>query len=36
MADIPPKPVGDVIEARASQVVQNTLIMQAKKYLEER
>ncbi|KAK6632192.1 hypothetical protein RUM44_007223 [Polyplax serrata] len=36
MADIPPRPVGDVIEARATQAVQNILISQAKKYLEER
>lgn len=36
MADIPPRPVGDIIEARATSVVQNALISQAKKYLEER
>lgn len=36
MADIPPRPVGDIIEARFSPSVQNVLISQARKYLEER
>lgn len=36
MSDIPPRPVGDIIEARATPIVQNAMISRAKKYLEER
>lgn len=36
MANIPPRLVGDILEARTTPVIQNALISQAKKYLEER